>query len=286
MDLVEELVNVVGKKNVITNKAKSLRFRKGYRSGKGDAVAVVFPTTLMAMWRVLNVLHDNNIIIIMQAANTSLTEGSVPAPGYDRSAVVVNGMKIKDLQLINNGEQVLAFPGTTLFHLENELRPLKREPHSVIGSSNLGASVIGGINNNSGGALIRRGPAYTELSLYVWIDEHDEMHLVNHLGIDLGKTAEEIITNLQNRNFDLNQVPATEHHGSMFHHEQVVRDVESDKPIRYNANPKELYEVSGSSGHVAALAVRLDTFPMDKKHKCFTLERIIPMSWKIFVAIL
>ena len=28
MDLVEELVNVVGK-NVITNKAKSLRFRKG-----------------------------------------------------------------------------------------------------------------------------------------------------------------------------------------------------------------------------------------------------------------
>ena len=269
MDLVEELVNVVGKKNVITNKAKSLRFRKGYRSGKGDAVAVVFPTTLMAMWRVLNVLHDNNIIIIMQAANTSLTEGSVPAPGYDRSAVVENGMKIKDLQLINNGEQVLAFPGTTLFHLENELRPLKREPHSVIGSSNLGASVIGGINNNSGGALIRRGPAYTELSLYVWIDEHDEMHLVNHLGIDLGKTPEEIITNLQNRNFDLNQVPATEHHGSMFHHEQVVRDVESDKPIRYNANPKELYEVSGSSGHVAALAVRLDTFPMDKKTQMF-----------------
>ncbi len=73
----------------------------------------------------------------------------------------------------------------------------------------------------------------------------------------------------------------------MFHHEQVVRDVESDKPIRYNANPKELYEVSGSSGHVAALAVRLDTFPMDKKNtNVFTLERIIPMSWKIFVAIL
>ncbi|HAP5590959.1 TPA: D-lactate dehydrogenase, partial [Enterococcus faecalis] len=60
-----------------------------------------------------------------------------------------------------------------------------------------------------------------------------------------------------------------EHHGSMFHHEQVVRDVESDKPIRYNANPKELYEVSGSSGHVAALAVRLDTFPMDKKTQMF-----------------
>src|SRR5699024_4767528 len=140
MNLVNELVTVVGKKNVITDKAKSLRFRKGYRSGKGDALAVVFPTTLMEMWRVLNILHDNNIIIIMQASNTSLTEGSTPAPGYDRPAVVVSGAKIKDLQLINNGKQALAFPGTTLFQLENELKPLKREPHSVIGSSNLGAS--------------------------------------------------------------------------------------------------------------------------------------------------
>lgn len=269
MSLVDELVAVVGKKNVITNAGKTLRFRKGYRSGHGDAVAVVFPTSLMAMWRVLNVLHEHNIVIIMQAANTSLTEGSVPAPGYDRPAVVVNGMKIKDLELINHGEQVLAFPGTTLFQLENALRPLNREPHSVIGSSNLGASVIGGINNNSGGALIRRGPAYTELSLYVWIDENDEMHLVNHLGIDLGDTPEEIITNLENRNFDLNQVPATEHHGSMHNHEEVVRDVDSDQPIRYNANPKELFEVSGSAGHVAALAVRLDTFPKDETTQVF-----------------
>ncbi|HIW88908.1 MAG TPA: FAD-binding protein, partial [Candidatus Ligilactobacillus excrementipullorum] len=234
MDLVNELVSIVGNKNVITDKAKSLRFRKGYRSGEGDAVAVVFPTTLMEMWRVLNVLHDNDIIIIMQASNTSLTEGSIPAPGYDRQAVVVSGSKIKDLQLLNHGEQALAFPGTTLFQLENELKPLKREPHSVIGSSNLGASVIGGINNNSGGALIRRGPAYTELSLYVWIDENNEMHLVNHLGIDLGDTPEEIITNLENRNFDLNNVPASERHGSMYDHEEVVRDVDSDQPIRYN----------------------------------------------------
>jgi D-lactate dehydrogenase len=267
--VVDELINVVGKKYVVTNRAKTLRFRKGYRSGKGEALAVILPKNLMEMWQVLNILHDHHIIIIMQAANTSLTEGSIPAPGYDRPAAIVNGMRIKALQLINHGEQVLAFPGTTLFHLENALKPLKREPHSVIGSSNLGASVIGGINNNSGGALIRRGPAYTELSLYVWIDEHDEMHLVNHLGIDLGETPEEIITNLQTRNFDIDQVPNTKHHGSMFGHEQVVRDIESDKPIRYNANPKELFEVSGASGHVAALAVRLDTFPMDEQTQMF-----------------
>jgi hypothetical protein len=35
---------------------------------------------------------------------------------------------------------------------------LGRAPHSVIGSSCLGASIVGGVANNSGGALVKRGP--------------------------------------------------------------------------------------------------------------------------------
>ncbi|HBV57306.1 MAG TPA: D-lactate dehydrogenase, partial [Weissella confusa] len=175
MNTVEALRAIVGKSHVITSPDKSLRYRKGYRSGRGDALAVVLPGTLMELWEVLKVLHDNDLIIIMQASNTSLTEGSIPAPGYDRQAVVVNGSRIKGMQLINHGEEALAFPGTTLYKLENALKAIGREPHSVIGSSNLGASVIGGINNNSGGALIQRGPAYTEQALYAQIDEHDEL---------------------------------------------------------------------------------------------------------------
>ncbi|MFC3217356.1 hypothetical protein [Comamonas sp. JC664] len=49
-------------------------------------------------------------------------------------------------------------PGPTLDKLEQVLAPLGREPHSVIGSSCIGASVLGGICNNSGGSLVRRGP--------------------------------------------------------------------------------------------------------------------------------
>ncbi len=266
---VSELTAIVGQHHIITDAAKSLRFRTGYRSGQGDALAVVFPGNLMEMWHVLEVLHKHDIIIIMQASNTSLTEGSVPTPGYDRPAVVVSGRRIQDLQLLNHGEQALAFPGTTLFTLENTLAKIDREPHSVIGSSTLGASVIGGINNNSGGALIQRGPAYTELALYAMIDENNELKLVNHLEIDLGETPEEMITNLQERRFDVDAVPKPQHHGSIPDHEKVVRDVDSEKPVRYNANPKQLYEVSGSSGHVAAFAVRLDTFPKDERSKVF-----------------
>lgn len=269
MSVVSELSAVVGKKHVISDEAKSLRYRKGYRSGKGPALAVVQPGNLMELWQVLQVLHQNNIVIIMQAANTSLTEGSVPTTGYDRDVVVVNGIRIAGVQLINDGQQVLAFPGTTLFALENELKPIEREPHSVIGSSTLGATVIGGINNNSGGALVNRGPAYTELALYARINEDDELTLVNHLGIELGDTPEEMINNLEQRAFDINAVPASEHVAHNKSYRERVRDVDADSPASYNADPNQLYEVSGASGKVAAFAVRLDTFEKQPESKMF-----------------
>lgn len=67
----------------------------------------------------------------------------------------------------------------------------------LTGSSCIGASVLGGVCNNSGGALVRRGPAYTEMALYARVNESGELELINHLGIDLGNTAEEILTRLQ-----------------------------------------------------------------------------------------
>lgn len=269
MTTVEELIAIVGHKYVITNKAKSLRFRKGYRSGKGDALAVVFPGDLVELWKVLEVLHRHDLIIVMQASNTSLTEGSTPAQEYDREVVVVSGRRINDLQLINHGEQVLAFPGTTLFKLTNALKPFKREPHSVIGSSNLGASVIGGVSNNSGGALIRRGPAYTELALYARVDENNQLQLINHLGIDLGTTPAEMLTNLEKRNFVADHVKRSKHYGHFPNYPAKVRDIEANTPARFNANPAQLYEVSGSAGKVATFAIRLDTFPKDGATQVF-----------------
>ena len=84
-------------------------------------------------------------IILMQAANTGLTEGSTPnGNDYDRDIVIISTLRLDKLHLLDKGEQVLAFPGTTLYSLEKRL-PLGREPHSVIGSSCIGASVVGGI---------------------------------------------------------------------------------------------------------------------------------------------
>jgi FAD/FMN-containing dehydrogenase len=64
--------------HLLTDPAKTQRYRKGFRSGQGEALAVVFPGTLLELWRVLNACVDADKIILMQAANTGLTEGSTP----------------------------------------------------------------------------------------------------------------------------------------------------------------------------------------------------------------
>src|SRR5207244_13571074 len=119
------------------------------------------------------------------------------ADGYDRPVVVVSTRRLKGIIPIEEGQQVVCLAGATLFELERALKPLGRQPHSVIGSSCIGASVIGGVCNNSGGALVHRGPAYTQAALYARIGDEGELVLVNHLGIKLGNTPEEIFGKLE-----------------------------------------------------------------------------------------
>lgn len=267
--IIDAFKRVLGESNVAVGKRQTEHYRKGWRSGEGDALAVLFPNTLMQYWEVLKVCVEYNCIIIMQAAKTGLTEGSTPSGNdYDRPVVVINTLAMDDIVLINDGKQILSFPGATLFKLEKALKPLGRSPHSVIGSSCLGASIVGGVANNSGGALVKRGPAYTELSLFAQVNARGELQLVNHLGIDLGDTPEEIIGNLSSGNFPKSRLE-TDKKASASDYEQIVRDVNANTPSRFNADPARLYEASGCAGKIAVFAVRLDTFVVPKKEKTF-----------------
>ncbi|MEG7486767.1 D-lactate dehydrogenase [Enterobacter hormaechei] len=267
---INELSRLVSHSHLLTDPAKPARYRKGFRSGQGEALAVVFPGTLLELWRVLSACVAADKIILMQAANTGLTEGSTPnGNDYDRDIVIISTLRLDKLHLLDKGEQVLAFPGTTLYSLEKALKPLGREPHSVIGSSCIGASVIGGICNNSGGSLVQRGPAYTEMSLFARIDENGKLTLVNHLGIDLGVTPEQILSKLDD---DRVKDEDVQHDGRHAHdHDYItrVRDINADTPARYNADPDRLFESSGCAGKLAVFAVRLDTFPAEKKQQVF-----------------
>nr|WP_270221692.1 D-lactate dehydrogenase [Kosakonia cowanii] len=267
---INELKRLVGASHLLTDPAKTARYRKGFRSGQGDALAVVFPGTLVELWRVLNACVIADKIILMQAANTGLTEGSTPnGNDYDRDIVIISTLRLDKLHLLDNGEQVLAYPGTTLYSLEKALKPLGREPHSVIGSSCIGASVIGGICNNSGGSLVQRGPAYTEMSLFARIDDQGRLQLVNHLGIKLGETPEQILGKLDDDRIQPGDVLHDQRHGHDHDYINRVRDVEAETPARYNADPDRLFESSGCAGKLAVFAVRLDTFPAEARQQVF-----------------
>jgi len=269
-DFINELTRLVGSAHLLTDAAKTARYRKGFRSGQGDALAVVFPGTLLELWRVLSACVAADKIILMQAANTGLTEGSTPnGNDYDRDIVIISTLRLDKLHLLDKGEQVLAYPGTTLYSLEKALKPLGREPHSVIGSSCIGASVIGGICNNSGGSLVQRGPAYTEMSLFARIDEQGKLTLVNHLGIDLGVTPEQILSKLDDDRVKDSDVLHDGRHAHDHDYISRVREIDADTPARYNADPDRLFESSGCAGKLAVFAVRLDTFPAEKRQQVF-----------------
>ncbi|WP_161867203.1 D-lactate dehydrogenase [Pseudomonas yangonensis] len=263
--LLAQMRQIVGASHVLTDEQSTRRFRKGHRTGEGNVLAVVRPGSLLEQWRILQAAVAADRIVIMQAANTGLTGGSTPdGDDYDREIVLISTLRITGVQLINDGQQVVCLPGATLDRLEQALAPLNREPHSVIGSSCIGASVLGGICNNSGGALVRRGPAYTELALYAQVKDDGSLELVNHLGIELGDNPEEILTRLQNGDYTPQQVRNEEHaKASDARYGEHVRDVDADTPARFNADPSRLFEASGSAGKLCLFAVRLDTFPKE-----------------------
>jgi D-lactate dehydrogenase len=268
--IVNELKLISGNKYVITSEWGKEPFSKGWRYGEGETLAVVKPGTLLEIWKVLQKCVEHNVIVIMQAANTGLTGGSTPfGKDYDRSIVVINTLRINSIQIIENGKQIIALPGSTLYDLENKLKPLGKEPHSVIGSTSIGASIVGGVCNNSGGSLVHRGPAYTEFALYAKVNKDGKLELVNELDINLGSNPEEILLNLENNNYTSSDILKSKKLGSDDKYSEIVRGIDENTAARFNADNRLLYSASGSAGKIAVFALRLDTYKAPKKSKVF-----------------
>lgn len=277
---IATLRRCVGDRHVLTRPAATARYRRGYRFGEGKVLAVVRPGSLIEQWRVLQACVTAGKIVLMQAANTGLTGGSTPhGDDYDRDIVIISTLRLTGVHLIDGGRQVVCLPGSTLDTLETMLKPLGREPHSVIGSSCIGASVIGGVCNNSGGSLVQRGPTYTELALFARVDASGQVELVNHLGITLGPDAETILKRVEAGDFtdaDVTHDPARAASDSGY--AQRIRDIDADTPARFNADPDRLFETSGSAGKVMVFAVRLDTFAKQDGAKTFYIGANSPQT--------
>ncbi|HRO12262.1 D-lactate dehydrogenase [Amaricoccus sp.] len=267
-ELIAELRRIVGPGQVLTAERRTRGYTRGFRYGAGPVLAVVRPGSLVEQWRALKAAIAAGRIVIFQAANTGLTGGSTPwGDDYDREIVLVSLRRLKGIHLIDGGRQVVCLPGATLDALEKALQPFGREPHSVIGSSCIGASVLGGICNNSGGALVQRGPAYTEMALYAEVREDGSVALVNHLGLPLGNEPEEILARVERGELPVPE--PTEAWASDREYVAHVREVEAATPARFNADPRRLREAAGCAGKLAVFAVRLDTFEAEKETAVF-----------------
>ena len=282
-NFINKLKDIIGSNYVITEKWLKESYSKGWRFGQGDALAVVKPETLIDFWKILKVCVKSDVIIIIQAANTGLTGGSTPnGNNYDRPIIIINTMRINDIHIIDDGKQIIGLAGSTLYDLENKLKRFSREPHSVIGSTSIGASIVGGICNNSGGSLVKRGPAYTQLCLYAKVNESGDLVLINDIGINLGSNEEEILNNLENRNYNESDIIYSNKLASDNKYAEIVRQVDSNTPSRFNSDSRLLYGASGSAGKIAVFAVRLDTFPKPIRSKVFYVGANDPdVFWEI-----
>ena len=281
--VLNSIKKIVGNRNLIVSDWAKEPFLKGWRYGEGNALAVVKPEKLIEMWEVLELCVKNDLIIIMQAANTGLTGGSTPdGKNYDREIIIINTINLKDIHVINNGKQIIGFAGSTLYDLEKKIKKYGREPHSVIGSTSIGASITGGICNNSGGSLVHRGPAYTQLALYAKINESGKLELINELDVNLGSNPKEIFENLEEKKYNNNDIIYSNKLGSDNKYSEIVRDINSNIPARFNSDKRLLHGVSGSAGKVAVFAVRVDTYPKPKESQVFFLgSNNVDVFWKL-----
>lgn len=268
-EAVDAFIDIMGRSHVLTSARSTAPYTKGNRFGSGAVLAVLRPGSLVEMWRALQVCVDHDLIVIPQAANTGLTGGSGPGDqDYDREIVLISTTRINQIHLVNDAREAVCLAGSTLYELQDALEPYAREPHSVIGSTSIGASVIGGIANNSGGSQIRKGPAFTRHALYARVTEAGSIELVNHLGIDLGEDPVQILDRLERGDWDDEDVtpPPPDTHETEYaeHLREIV-----DSPARFNADPKFLYEASGSAGKLLVFAVRTRTFPKEKETTTF-----------------
>lgn len=261
-NMLDSLADIVGRAHVLTTARETTAYTQGNRYGAGRVLAVIRPGTLVECWAALQLCVDHDLIVIPQASNTSLTGGSGPGDQpYDREVVIFSTTRIDAIHLVNDAREAVCLAGSTLQQLEETLLPHRREPHSVIGSSSIGASVVGGIANNSGGSQIRKGPAFTTQAIYARVTDRGRLELVNHLGIELGGDPIEMLTQLQHGAWGDGDVSPPPPEATETAYGAHVREM-ADSPARYNADPNFLHEASGSAGKIMIFAVRTQTFPL------------------------
>jgi len=200
-ELPYEFTQIIGSSNVLVGSEMG-PYCQGSRLGSGgntNTLCVISPTTLQETVECLQLLVKEGVVCVPQGANTGLTGGSVPqtppksnsnskdkTPSKPRPSVVLSTRKLRPILLpVDDGERVLVTSNIGLATLATYLsQTYNRESHSILGSIFLNPTVGAGVAFGSGGTQLRKGPAYTDRSVYAVVNTDGEVIVENHLHVD------------------------------------------------------------------------------------------------------
>ena len=146
----DKLKLIVGEKNILTEQKELTKYSKDWRGFYNNkSLCVVFPINTKTLKEIVIFCFDNDIKIVPQGGNTSLTGASVPT--YKSQEIIINFSKMdKILEIDKSNLTVLVEAGLILDNLKENLD--KEGLYFPINLSSSGSCMIGGnIATNAGG---------------------------------------------------------------------------------------------------------------------------------------
>ena len=148
--VIDQLTLIVGEKNILTEQKELTKYSKDWRGFYNNkSLCVVFPINTKTLKEIVIFCFENDIKIVPQGGNTSLTGASVPT--YKSQEIIINFSKMnKILEIDKSNLTVLVEAGLILDNLKENLD--KEGLYFPINLSSSGSCMIGGnIATNAGG---------------------------------------------------------------------------------------------------------------------------------------
>ena len=146
----DKLTLIVGEKNILTEQKELTKYSKDWRGFYNNkSLCVIFPINTKKLKEIVIFCFENDIKIVPQGGNTSLTGASVPT--YKSQEIIINFSKMnKILEIDKSNLTVLVEAGLILDNLKENLD--KEGLYFPINLSSSGSCMIGGnIATNAGG---------------------------------------------------------------------------------------------------------------------------------------
>lgn len=161
---VAALVESVGPDNVITDRDVMQRFLLDWTGRyRGQAVAVVTPTSIQAVAAVVAACREAGVAIIPQGGNTGLVGGSVPRP--EGAQIVLSTRRMQRVDPVDSGvREVVSEAGVPLAALQQHVADAGLQLGVDLAARDT-ATVGGLVATNAGGPLaFRYGPVREQVN--------------------------------------------------------------------------------------------------------------------------